>query len=119
MSFDPFGQLARLIPEARLHQLIRLAMVAILAAFLIHRATQYRIYYLKPLWLVETLLFVILIAAFLLRSAPCNRSSGIREIIIPLVGSALPFALLLSPPAEMVTGNRTLLLGALWWMTAA
>jgi protein-S-isoprenylcysteine O-methyltransferase Ste14 len=116
---DPLGQLSRYLPEEWLHRLIRWAMIVILAVFLVHRFYLYPHYAVKSLWLVETLLFAVLIIAFLLRTSPRVRSRGVREIIVPLVGSALPFALLLSPPAPAVVGNRSLFYGVLWGMTAA
>jgi protein-S-isoprenylcysteine O-methyltransferase Ste14 len=119
MQFDPFGWLERYVPETSLHRLIRGAMVLVLAAFLVLRIREYPFFVLKPLWLAETMIFAVLIAAFLLRSAPLDRSRGVREIIVPLLSSLLPFFLLLSPPALPVTGNRTLLYGVFWWMTAA
>jgi len=117
--FDPFGLLARYIPEAVLHRCIRFFMVAVLATFLVHRVQQYPVSVLKPLWFAETALFAVLIIAFMLRSAPCNRSQGVREVVVPLIGSALPFVLLFAPPLPAITGNRILLYGALWWMTIA
>jgi len=119
MTFDPFALAGRLLPEATLHRLIRTFMVLLLGAFLLHRLSQYRLFAVKALWLVETLLFSVLIIAYLFRSAPVHRSRGVREIIIPLVGSALPFALLLSPPNPAVTASRPLLYGLLWGMVAA
>ncbi len=50
---------------------------------------------------------------------PLDRSQGMREIVLPLIGSALPFALLLSPPATVVTTHPALLYALLWEMTAA
>ena len=119
MVFDPFGRLARYIPEEMLHQFIRLVMTLVLIVFLYHRIRQYSFYVVKPLWALESLLYMVLVCAFMFRSVPCNRSRGLQEIVIPVVGSALPFALLLSPPAQVVTENSILLYGALWWMTAA
>ncbi len=119
MVFDPFGRLGRHFPEEKIFRLIRFLMVAILAGFLVHRFYLYPQYAVKPLWLAETLIFAVLIIAFLLRSSPRVRSRGVREIVIPLFGSALPFALLLSPPSPAVVTNRFLLGGILWGMTAA
>lgn len=119
MNFDPFGMISRYLPERLLHRLIRAAMAGILAIFLWQRIRQYDLFAVKVLWLAETALFAVLIIAFLCRTNPVNRSSGVQEIIIPLLGSALPFALLLAPPAPLVTGNRTLFYGLLWGMTAA
>lgn len=119
MVFDPFGRLARHIPEKLLHRFIRFAMVVVLTLFLGHRFTQYARFSVKTLWCVETLLFIVLIAAFLFRGLPLDRARGLREIVLPLVGSALPFVLLLPPPAAAVTSHPLLLYALLWEMTAA
>lgn len=119
MIFDPFGWFQRYLREETLHSSIRYVMVAVVSGFLIHRFFLYPTYALKPLWLVETLIFVILIIAFLFRTSPRDRSRGVREIIIPLIGGALPFALLLSPPYPAVLGHRFLFYGVLWGMTGA
>lgn len=119
MIFDPFGLAGRYLAEERLYRLIRAFMVLILAIFLIHRLSQYGDFSVKALWLVETALFVVLILAFWLRTNPVNRSRGWAEIIIPLSGSALPFGLLLSPPAPFITANRGLFSGLLWGMALA
>lgn len=119
MSFDPFGLAEKYLPAALLHRLIRGTMVLVLAVFLFHRVGQYPIFAVKALWLAETLLFVVLIVAFLFRTNPVQRSQGVGEIIIPLAGSALPFALLFSPPNPLITGNRALFTALLWGMTAA
>ena len=119
LQFDPFGWLARYISEALLHRLIQAGMIIVLAVFLALRVREYPLFGLKPLWLAETLLFVVLIAAFMLRTTPLDRSRGVREIIIPLVASLLPFALLLSPPVFWVVASRPLLFGIFWWMTGA
>lgn len=119
MSFDPFGLASRHLTEESLHRMVRGFMVLLLAGFLIHRLGQYRLFAVKALWLAETLLFLILIVAYLFRSHPVSRSRGVGEIVIPLIASALPFALLLSPPNGRVTGNPPLFYGLLWGMTAA
>lgn len=119
MSFDPFGLAGRYLPEQLLHRLIRGFMTLLLAAFLAHRLSQYGNFAVKALWLSETALFAVLILAFLFRTDPVNRSRGVTEIIVPLIGSALPFALLLSPPNPAVTASRPLFYGLLWGMTAA
>lgn len=119
MSFDPFGVACRYLPEDLLQRLIRVAMVAVLAGFLWQRLHHYRFFAVKALWLAESALFVVLIIAYLFRSAPLHRSSGVREIVVPLVGSALPFALLLTPPLPAVVASRPLLLALLWLMTLA
>jgi len=119
MTFDPFALAGRLVPEETLHRLVRIFMVLLLGAFLLHRLGQYPIFAVKALWLAETLLFTVLIVAYLFRSDPASRSRGVREIIVPLVGSALPFFLLLSPPNPAVTASRPLFYGLLWGMAGA
>jgi protein-S-isoprenylcysteine O-methyltransferase Ste14 len=119
MIFDPFGLAGRYVREELLHKVVRTFMVLVLAVFLRHRISQYHLFSVKALWLAETALFSVLILAFLLRTNPVNRSSGAAEIIIPLIGSALPFALLLSPPASFITNNRPLFFGLLWGMAFA
>lgn len=119
MTFDPFALAGRLLPDETLHRLIRIFMPLLLAAFLLHRLGQYSLFAVKALWLAETLLFSVLIVVYLFRSPPVNRSRGAREIIIPLVGSALPFALLISPPNPAVTASPPLFYGLLWGMAAA
>lgn len=118
MNFDPFGYFSRVIPESAIHRVIRVAMVLLLLCFLLHRVSQYRIFAVKVLWLAETLLFVLLIVAYLFRSPPVDRARGSKEIIIPLIGSAMPFLLLLSPPDARVISDRALLHGLLWLMAA-
>ena len=119
VRFDPFGWLARFVSETLLHRLIQAGMIIILAGFLILRVREYPLFVLKPLWLAETLLFAVLIAAFLFRSIPQDRSRGVREIVIPLFASLLPFLLLFSPPVSWVVASRPLLFGIFWWMTVA
>ena len=119
MTFDPFGWLAHAVPEQLLHQLIRLVMLLVLLVFLVHRLAEYPLFAIKALWGAETTLFLVLILAFLLRTTPQIRSSGLREIVVPLIGSALPFGLLLSPPAPAVVGTPLFFYGTLWWMTGA
>lgn len=119
MEFDPFGRLARRVSEELLHRLIRFGMVALLIVFLVRRITEYPAYAVKALWFLETLLFAVLITAFLFRTVPLDRARGVREILLPLAGSALPFVLLLSPPATFVVGHPSILCALLWEMTAA
>lgn len=117
--FDPFGWLARFIPEPLLHRIVRAGMTVVLLLFLFLRIGEYDCYALKPLWLAETLLFAVLIVAVLLRTIPQDRSRGVREIVVPLAASLLPFLLLRSPPAPWVAAHPPLLYGIFWWMTAA
>ena len=119
LRFDPFAWLTCILPEPALHRFIRGGMIVTLALFLATRIREYPLFFLKSLWLAETTLFVVLMAAFILRSPPRERSRGVREIVIPLVSSLLPFMLLLSPPAPSIVANHSLLSGISWWMTAA
>ena len=119
MKFDPVGFCSRFIAESTIHKLIRVFMVLVLLGFLLHRIRQYQLFTVKALWFAESALFIVLIMAYLFRSSPVNRSSGVQEILLPLVGSALPFALLLTPPLPAVIAHRSLLLMLLWGMTAA
>lgn len=119
MPFDPFGLLARAFPEPLVHRLIQAGMLLVLLAFLSRRVIEYSHYALKPLWLVETLLFVVLLVAYLLRTLPRERSRGVREVAVPLVASLLPFGLLLTPPDPRITANPLLWYGIFWAMTAA
>jgi drug/metabolite transporter (DMT)-like permease/protein-S-isoprenylcysteine O-methyltransferase Ste14 len=118
-TFDPFGWARCVVSERSLHLSIRIGGAVVCAGFLIVRFLQYRDFLLKPLWAAETLIFVILVFAFLVRQDPVDRSRGAREIVVPVIGSLLPFALLTSDPATWFLTDRGLLLGVFWWMTLA
>jgi protein-S-isoprenylcysteine O-methyltransferase Ste14 len=81
------------------------------------RINQYKGFLLKPLWAVETLIFVVLIMAFLIRDNPVDRAKGLEEVMIPVIGALLPFLLLFSPPAPWIWKSRSLTLAVFWWMT--
>ena len=115
--FDPFGWLARFIPERRLHRLLQAGGVILFGAFLVLRLRQYQSFLLKPLWAAETAIFATLILAYLVRTEPRERSRGVKEILLPLATAALPFALLATPPSLAVTAHRPLLLAVFWAMT--
>jgi protein-S-isoprenylcysteine O-methyltransferase Ste14 len=117
--FDPFSLAAKFLPERRLHLLIRLAVFLILLAFAALRIRQYPDFLLKPLWFVETLIYLVLAAAYLTRGDPVDRARGWREIAVPLVGALLPFGLLASPPHPWVAAKPQLLQIVFGWMTAA
>ncbi len=117
--FDPFARLERLLSPHRAHLALRLAVIGLLIVFLAHRLTQYRDYFFKPLWVVESLIFVVFIIAYAIRSDPLDRARGAREIVVPLVGALLPFGLLLSRPAPFVMVHAGLLCGVFVWMTLA
>jgi hypothetical protein len=74
--FDPFGWAARWVPERWLHHLIRASAVVVFLFFFAWRLTQFDEFLLKPLWLVETLIYLVLAAAFLMRLDPIERSRG-------------------------------------------
>jgi protein-S-isoprenylcysteine O-methyltransferase Ste14 len=116
-SFDPFGWVARYIPERRLHQILRAGGVILFGVFLVLRIRQYPSFLLKPLWVAETAIFAALLLAYLIRTEPRERSQGVNEILVPLAAAALPFALLTTPPSLAITAQRPLLLAVFWAMT--
>lgn len=118
-TFDPFGWFERVVPARWLHWIIRAAALVIVLGFLVMRLGQYQDYFFKPLWLVETLLFAVLAIAFVVRRDPIDRSRGVTEIIIPLIGSVLPFALLFTQPSAWISGNKNLLIAVFIWMTVS
>ena len=119
LVFDPFGQAARFIPEKSLHRGIRIFMAIVCAGFWLRRILEYGDYLVKPLWAVETLIYISLIIAFLIRIHPVDRSRGFTEIVIPGVGAMLPFILLFSPPVGFIMRDRVLQTGIFWIMTLA
>lgn len=119
LHFDPFGWFTHLLPEKHLHRLIRWTMASVCLVFLVMRISQYRGFLLKPLWAVETLVFIVLVAAFLVRDDPVDRARGVGEVFVPLVGALLPFFLLFSPPVPWILNSRPLMLAVFWWMTLA
>ena len=118
-KFDPFGWLEKWISARYLHRLIQLGVIAILIVFLIHRIGQYKDFLVKPLWAVESLIFVAFLVSYAIRMDPLERSRGFREIVVPMIGGVLPFALLLTPPSPRMAGNAYGLHAVLYWMTAA
>jgi len=117
--FDPLGWLENIVPIAWLHRIIRLCAFMIFVGFFIVRIGQYRYFFFKPLWAAETLLFAVLAIAFLVRSNPVDRSRGINEIIVPLIGSILPFGLLLTYPSPWIVCNKGFLTAIFLWMSLA
>jgi len=118
-QFDPFGWCANRISAHILHRLIRIVGVIFFTYFLFHRVIDYPNYLLKPLWGIETAVYLVLIAAFLVRSDPIDRSRGVKEILIPLAGGTLPFLFLLTPPHSTIYTEPILLHLIFWWMTVA
>ena len=118
-SFDPFGWASRILPENHLHKIIRVVMTAGCSVFFVKRVMEYGHYWVKPLWAVETAIYIVLLIAFLIRTHPVDRSRGMAEITIPLAGALLPFALLFSPPARFVLSNRSVHMSIFWLMALA
>jgi protein-S-isoprenylcysteine O-methyltransferase Ste14 len=96
---------------------VKLVMTCVCIFFLIKRIGEYHLYYFKPLWVTETLIYVIFIAAFITRIPPKVRSRGFREIVVPLIGSGFPFLLLLSPPFHRIGNSHSLLIAIFAAMT--
>jgi protein-S-isoprenylcysteine O-methyltransferase Ste14 len=119
LPFDPFGWAARIVPERTLHGIVRGFMALVCVMFLVRRMSEYDAYLVKPLWAVETLVYVVLILAFLIRTVPVDRSRGLAEVALPGVGALLPFALLFSAPASFVVRNTNLYRGVFWIMALA
>jgi protein-S-isoprenylcysteine O-methyltransferase Ste14 len=118
-KFDPFGRLEQVVSIKWLHRVIRAVMLLVVLIFLAMRIRQYDGFLFKPLWAAETLLYVILAIAFAVRSDPVDRSRGVAEIIVPLIGSALPFALLIKAPGAWILGKPFLLKVVFFWMAIA
>ena len=118
-NFDPFDWLTRYFSPRTLHLMIRGGIMIVLLVFLIHRIMTYQRYWFKPLWAAETLVFVIFLISYAIRRDPVRRSKGVREIVIPLVGGVLPFALLWSSPYPAVVSSMTFVNIIFIWMTAA
>lgn len=116
-ELDPVSWFQGKISVKNINRIVRLAMSLICTGFLVRRLMEYNLYYFKPLWFVETLIYIILIAAFLTRVDPQVRSKGFTEIVIPLVGSAFPFLLLFTPPSPWIIGEPFLLRGTFAAMT--
>ena len=117
-EFDPFGWLENFFPAHFLHRLIRIGIIVILIIFLVHRIGLYSYYLVKPLWVTETLIYVVFLVSYAVRIGPIERSRGLKEIIIPLIGGVLPFALLSSPPSLLTAGNWLMFYIIFYWMTA-
>lgn len=118
-EFDPFGWLQKFIPAGHLHKMIRLGVIAALGVLVLHRIGQYGAFLLKPLWIVETLLLITFMVSYFIRMEPVERSRGVREILVPIIGAVLPFALLLTSPNRWISGNTLALYSVFVWMTTA
>jgi protein-S-isoprenylcysteine O-methyltransferase Ste14 len=118
-EFDPFGWLEIFFPAHFLHRLIRVGIIVILIIFLVYRIRLYNSYLVKPLWVTETLIYVVFLVSYIIRIDPVERSRGLKEIIIPLIGGILPFVLLSSPPSPLIGGNWLIIYIIFYWMTAS
>ena len=114
-----FGWMEKLFPAHFLHRLIRISIIVIFIIFLVHRVSLYSYYLVKPLWVIETLIYVVFLVSYTIRIDPVERSQGLKEIIIPLIGGILPFALLSSPPSPLIGGNWLIIYIIFYWMTAS
>ncbi len=117
--FDPFGFMERWIPEKLLHRRIRFVTIAILIVFLICRLQEFGNYLVKPLWVVETLIFMIFIVSYVVRVDPVERSRGIREVALPPLGAILPFGLLFSTPAPWIIEHPLIVKALFYFMVLA
>lgn len=118
-AFDPFGWLEKYCSANTLHLIIRALAVVVILIFLIHRISLHNRYSFKPLWAVETLIFVVFLISYIIRRDPVDRSRGAREILIPLIGSVLPFALIFSPSQNLITGQTNYTYIVFVWMTVS
>lgn len=118
-EFDPFGWLEKYFSARTLHLMIRGGIMAMLLVFLIHRISSYNRYWFKPLWVAETLIFVVFVVSYAFRRDPVSRSRGVREILIPVAGGLLPFTLLFSPPHPLMGGSVPYITIIFIWMTVA
>jgi protein-S-isoprenylcysteine O-methyltransferase Ste14 len=67
----------------------------------------------------ETLIYIVFLVSYAIRIDPIERSRGLKEIIIPLIGGVLPFSLLSSQPNPLMDGNWLIIYIIFYWMTAA
>jgi protein-S-isoprenylcysteine O-methyltransferase Ste14 len=119
MDFDPFGWIEKWIPTRWLHPIIRVFILMILCLFLTLHIRHYDNYFLKPLWITEGFIYVMFLLIYLVRTDPKDRSRGFMEIVLPLIGSVLPFALLLSPPVYWIVQFPLRHYFIFYWMALA
>lgn len=119
MKFDPYGWAENYLSPKQINLIIKIVMVSLFLAFFLKRLLEYKNFYLKSLWLVETFIFLVLAGAFFLRHEAIDRSKGLKEIIIPLIGGLFPFLLLLTKPHPWIYKDTFKLEIVFWAMTAA
>jgi hypothetical protein len=91
--------------------------MAVVLGFLILRIRHVDNYTFKWLWLAESVLFSVLAIAFMVRRDPVDRSRGAAEIIVPFIGSMLPFGLLVTQQSVWVIENKVLMTAVFSWMS--
>lgn len=67
-------------------------------AYAVWQASRYEIYSNKVVFVLETLVYVLLALSYVTRRAPAERAQGAAEVLLPLAGAVLPFALLRTQP---------------------
>jgi protein-S-isoprenylcysteine O-methyltransferase Ste14 len=103
--FDPFGWFG-FLPERNRHRLLQAFVIAVCAALLVLRVREWPHFLFKPLWFAEVLIYAVFIWMYAVRIEPVDRSRGVREIVLPLVAGALPFAFLLFPLNREIVSTR-------------
>jgi protein-S-isoprenylcysteine O-methyltransferase Ste14 len=83
-------------------------------AYAVFQARRFPLYENKVVYAAETLVYVLIAIAYLTRRAPAERARGPAEILLPLAGAVLPFALLSTPPGLGPAGTA-----AVMWVLAA
>jgi protein-S-isoprenylcysteine O-methyltransferase Ste14 len=103
--FDPFGWFGFLSERTR-HRFLSVFVIAVCAALLVLRVREWPHFLFKPLWAAEVAIYVVFIYMYAVRVQPVDRSRGVREIVLPLVAGALPFAFLLFPVNRQIVSTR-------------
>ncbi|HVY61558.1 MAG TPA: isoprenylcysteine carboxylmethyltransferase family protein [Planctomycetota bacterium] len=94
MSDSLLDRLLARVPDAAFRALGGCAF----AAYAVYQASRWPAYSNKVVYALETAVFVLLALAYLTRRPPAERARGAAEVLLPLVGAVLPFALLSTPP---------------------
>lgn len=79
--------------------------------FAVLQARRYDLYENELLFVLETLVYVLLAAAYVTRRPAAERAEGAAEIVLPLIGAVLPFAFLFKEPT--LQGGSELILWTL------
>jgi hypothetical protein len=106
--FDPFGRLELVVPVKWLHRIIRAGMLVVVPIFLVMRIRQYDEFLFTPFGRLRP--FSMLFSS---SRSPCALilliGPMVSRIIVPLIGSVLPFALLTKAPGSWILGKPFLL----------